>query len=79
MDGVELPQGYSHFEEVVYLLPFSSQKFLIKQIDLLAFTTNVFLGNLGILQKQPPEVFYKKAVFKKFRNIHRKVAGLPLY
>ena len=30
MDGVQLPQGYSHFEETVYFLPFSSQKFLVK-------------------------------------------------
>ena len=29
MDGVQLPQGYSHFEEVVYFLPFSSQEFLV--------------------------------------------------
>ena len=29
MDGVQLPQGYSHFEEGVYFLPFSSQKFLV--------------------------------------------------
>ena len=29
MDGVQLPQGCSHFEEVVSFLPFSSQKFLI--------------------------------------------------
>ena len=28
MDGVQLPQGYSHFEETVYFLPLSSQKFL---------------------------------------------------
>ena len=28
MDGIELPQGYSYFQEVVYFLPFSSQKFL---------------------------------------------------
>ena len=28
MDGVQLPQGYIHFEEAVYFLPFSSQKFL---------------------------------------------------
>ena len=27
MDGVQLPQGYSHFEEVVYFLPLSSQKY----------------------------------------------------
>ena len=29
MDGVQLPQGYSHFEEAVYFLPFSSQKLLV--------------------------------------------------
>ena len=29
MDGVQLLQGYSHFEEAVYFLPFSSQKFLV--------------------------------------------------
>ena len=29
MDGVQLPQGHSHFEEAVYFLPFSSQKFLL--------------------------------------------------
>ena len=26
MDGVQLPQGYSHLEEAVYFLPISSQK-----------------------------------------------------
>ena len=29
MDGVQVPQGYSHFEEAVYFLPLSSQKFLV--------------------------------------------------
>ena len=29
MDGVQLPKGYSHFEEAVYFLPLSSQKFLV--------------------------------------------------
>ena len=29
MDGVQLPQGCSHFEEAVYFSPFSSQKFLV--------------------------------------------------
>ena len=29
MDGVQLPQGQSHFEEAVYFLPLSSQKFLV--------------------------------------------------
>ena len=29
MNRVQLPQGYSHFKEAVYFLPFSSQKFLV--------------------------------------------------
>ena len=29
MDGVQQPQGYSHFEEAVYFLPFSPQKLLV--------------------------------------------------
>ena len=29
MDGVQLSQGYSHFEEAVYFSPFSSLKFLV--------------------------------------------------
>ena len=29
MDGVQLPQDYSHFEKAVYFLPFSSQTFLV--------------------------------------------------
>ena len=29
IDGVQLPQGCSHFEQAVYILPFSSQKFLV--------------------------------------------------
>ena len=29
VDGVQLPQGYSHFDEAVYFLPFSFQKFLV--------------------------------------------------
>ena len=29
MDGVQLPQDLSHFEEVVYFLPISSQEFLV--------------------------------------------------
>ena len=28
MDGVQLPQGYSHFEEEIYFLPLSSRTFL---------------------------------------------------
>ena len=29
MDGVQLPQGYSHSKEAVYFLSLSSQKFLV--------------------------------------------------
>ena len=29
MDGVQLPQGQSHFNKVVYFLPLSSQKSLV--------------------------------------------------
>ena len=29
MDGIQLSQGYSHIEEAVYFLPFSSQIFLV--------------------------------------------------
>ena len=29
MDGVQLPQGYSHFEEAIYFIPQSPQKFLV--------------------------------------------------
>ena len=35
MDGVQLPQGYIHFEEAVYFLSFSSQKFLVLNTSLL--------------------------------------------
>ena len=30
MDEVQLSQGYSHFEEAVYFLPFNFQKFLVR-------------------------------------------------
>ena len=36
MDGVQLPQGWNHFEEAIYFLPLSSQKFLV-----------LILSNLG--------------------------------
>ena len=29
MDGIQLPPGYSHFEEAVYFLTFTSQKFQV--------------------------------------------------
>ena len=33
MDEIQLPQGYSHFEAAVYLLPLSPQKFLVLTIS----------------------------------------------
>ena len=33
MGGVQLPQGYSHFKQAVYFLPFSSQKFLVLNLS----------------------------------------------
>ena len=33
MDGVQLPQGESHFEEAVQFLPLSSQKFLVRKAE----------------------------------------------
>ena len=35
MDGVQLPQGESHFEEAVYFLPLSPQKFLVLALSTL--------------------------------------------
>ena len=29
MGGIELPQGYTHFQEAIYFLPVSSQKILV--------------------------------------------------
>ena len=40
MDGVQLPQGYSHFREAVYFLPFISQQLLL----LILLTSEVVLN-----------------------------------
>ena len=55
MDGVQLPQGYSHFEEAVYFLPFSSQKFLVLNLGIDENHMKLFCGknNLKILSKHP--------------------------
>ena len=29
MDGVQLPQAWSHLEEAVYILPLNSEKFMV--------------------------------------------------
>ena len=51
MDGVELPQGYSHFKEAVYFLPISSQKFPLwpNNADFV-----IFMQFLAILPKLSP-------------------------
>ena len=50
MDGVQLSQGYSHFEEVVYFLPFISQKFLV----LILSTSEGWKAELSL---EPPSGF----------------------
>ena len=35
MDEVQVPRGYSHFEEAVYFLPFCSQNFLVQELYIL--------------------------------------------
>ena len=50
MDGVQLPQGYDHFEEAVYFLPLSSQKFLV----LILSTTEGWKAELTL---EPPRGF----------------------
>ena len=52
MDGVQLPQGYSHFEEAVHFLPFISQKFLV----LVLIGKNILQATLKI-QKQSSNMF----------------------
>ena len=44
MDGVQLPQGYSHSEEAVYFLPFSSQKFVVPRNLWNIFKVNVSMS-----------------------------------
>ena len=33
MDGVQLPQGYSHFEEAVYFLPLKKLFYNVKSVN----------------------------------------------
>ena len=51
MDGVQRPQGYSHFKEAVYFLPFSSQKFLV----LILSTSEGWKAELTL---EPPSCFF---------------------
>ena len=56
MDGVQLPQGYSHFEEALYFLPFSSQKFLVLSlytyIPVIVYIPSPYNGFLYFLERQ---------------------------
>ena len=59
MDGVQLPEGQSHLEEAVYLLPLSSQKFLVLQYQTQSiFGDTVYLcyGKLRLVTPPPPLV-----------------------
>ena len=66
MDGVKVPQGKSHFEEAVYFLPLSSQKFLALILSTL-WLSKPFIGfvdgnwELGIQCLSKNNV--KKAIF----------------
>ena len=54
MDGVQLPQGYSHFEEAVYFLPFINDFLGIYQkIFRTAISKNIAGGVLLISRFNP--------------------------
>ena len=53
MDGVQLPQGYSHFEKAVYFLPLISQKLLV----LILSTSEGWKAELTL---EPPSGFEHK-------------------
>ena len=54
MDGVQLPQGWSHFEEAVYFLPLSSHKSLVLILLILE-------GLTAELTLEPPSGFEHEA------------------
>ena len=58
MDGVQLPQGYSHFKEAVYFLPFSSQKFTFYHSVTIWVTIND-----SVITHTDTEVFYSILTF----------------
>ena len=49
MDGVQLPQGYGHFEEAVYFLPLSSlvyiKNFILKSLYQKVYIKTVYMEN----------------------------------
>ena len=55
MDGVQPPQGYSHFEEAVYFLSISFQKFLVLTLSTSAgWKNSIFLNLNEKSQKRHP-------------------------
>ena len=65
MDGIQLPQGYSHFEEAVYFLPFIFQKFLV----LILLTSEGWKAELTLelpsgFEHRTPEFKEKCYIFK---------------
>ena len=69
MDGVQLPQGYSHFEEAVYFLPFSSQKFLVLPGGLLSLSVSwgtEKIAGFGLLGGLVPRLTLKYIAVRHF-------------
>ena len=72
MDGVQLPQGYSHFEEGVYFLPSAMfDKLTLNTVDITRSQTQFITKNFA---------FFLQSCYIN-RQIHqkkRKVISLPL-
>ena len=64
MDGVQLPQGYSHFEEKVYFLPVSSQKFLV----LILSTSEGWKANVDL------KISLLQCILKIYANVDLKIS-----
>ena len=74
MDGIQLPQGYIHFEEAVYFIPLSSQKILVpiistseewKTESTLELPNGFEQGILGLGIQHPTRSFPKYSIEKK--------------
>ena len=66
MDGVQLPQGQSHFKEAVYFLPLSSQKFLVTHYRTFIFSGEMLYFCLLQIQQQTQYQFDLQAVVNLF-------------
>ena len=69
MDGVQLPQGYSHFEEAVYFLPFSSQKFVV-------FILSTSAGWKAESTLEPPSGYGERNELLLLYDFHNYTRGL---